>query len=122
MLAPVEETKKCPFQMADDLCVLHTDLRKPAGCIISPFTFNINGTLIVRHRYIHMKCYNAKDFKTMPAYKAFRESLVFLFGWAEAHNISQKFDDGAECVYSPIQDHKAKLLREINSARAEAIT
>ena len=43
--------RRCPFQGIGDLCVLHTAGRKPRGCVISPFTFNEQNTLIVRNRY-----------------------------------------------------------------------
>lgn len=55
-VAPVD--RRCPFQRHDDhLCALHDTDDKPAGCTISPFTINTNGTLIVRNRYRRLPCF-----------------------------------------------------------------
>ena len=85
--------RRCPFQHNEShLCDLHTTQDKPFGCIASPFTLNKNGTLIVRHRYISLKCYN--DGKKIPAYKAFKASLDLIFGPEEANEICRKLDGG----------------------------
>ena len=85
---------QCPFQHNEThLCNLHTTPDKPFGCIASPFTINKNGTMVVRHRYISLKCYN--DGKKIPAYKAFRASLDLIFGKEEATRIVTKLDEGA---------------------------
>ena len=70
--------RRCPFQGIGDLCVLHTAGRKPRGCVISPFTFNEQNTLIVRNRYRMLKCFNAPG--AVPVYVAHRSSLDMLFG------------------------------------------
>lgn len=78
----------CSFKNSDSLCNLHHTADKPFGCIASPFTMAPGGhTLIVRNRYRNLRCYEAtakrhgKDTSSyLPAYVAFRVSLVLLFG------------------------------------------
>jgi hypothetical protein len=85
---------RCSFQEANGsgLCTLHFTPDKPFGCIASPFTLNSNGTLIVRHRYISLKCYN--DGRKLPAYVAFRASLDLIFGREESHRICAHLEAG----------------------------
>ena len=91
---PNQGEHRCPFQHNEShLCNLHTTQDKPFGCIASPFTLNKNGTLIVRHRYISLKCYN--DGKKIPAYKAFKASLDLIFGQKEATRIVAELDAGS---------------------------
>lgn len=68
---------QCPFQIGG-LCILHETPYYPFGCSISPFALNKNNTLIVRHRYISMGCYNT--IKALPVYKAQFWSLKHIFG------------------------------------------
>ena len=92
MLQPREGEKKCPFKTKDNLCGIHFSAGEPFGCIVSPFTLNKNNTLIVRNRYRLLKCYN--DGRKIPAYKAFGESLILLFGEDQASKIVDHFDNG----------------------------
>jgi len=66
----------CPHKETNGFCSLHGTGYKPFGCIISPFTINNKSTLIIRYRYIFMKCHGTG----LPAYKVFRSSLDLLFG------------------------------------------
>jgi hypothetical protein len=83
-LQPVN--KRCPFQHPQShLCGLHGSADKPRGCIISPFTINPNGTLIVRNRYRLLPCFKAPG--SLPVYEAHYASLVEMFGPSEAQTI-----------------------------------
>ncbi len=77
-LQPISGHTGCPFKTSDYLCSLHGTPAKPFGCRVSPFMLNKNDTLIIRHRYIQLPCYDPKqgDF----AYRTFRDSLVLIFG------------------------------------------
>lgn len=91
-LQPKSGCRGCPFK-SEGLCGLHFTPDKPFGCIASPFTLNKNDTLIVRNRYKMLPCYRGAGEK-MPAYKAFFSSLSLLFGFVEAEQISEHFDNG----------------------------
>lgn len=67
---------KCIFKDNNGLCRLHNKQDKPFGCIASPFTLNKKDTLIIRHRYIHLPCFNGNYY----AYNVFKNSLILLFG------------------------------------------
>lgn len=69
-------TGKCPHKQANGLCSVHSTELQPFGCKLSPFTLNKGRTLIVRYRYIMLKCYGSGE----PAYKTFRSSLDLIFG------------------------------------------
>lgn len=87
--------RRCPFEGPTHLCELHERGLKPFGCQASPFTLNPNGTLIIRNRYRLLKCYNDdRDGPPPPAYKAFAQSLVALFGSGEAARLTAWLDDG----------------------------
>lgn len=89
-IAPV--ARRCPFQgQQDHLCSLHGTDDKPAGCIISPFTVNANGTLIVRNRYRMLPCFKAPA--AIPVAHAHRTSLERLFGAYHAARICDAVDD-----------------------------
>lgn len=91
----VPQDGRCPFQSKKThLCRIHDTGDKPFGCIASPFTLNKNGTLIVRNRYRALKCY--EDGRKIPAYIAFRASLVLLFGEADTDRITRYLDAGNE--------------------------
>lgn len=109
-LQPRPTEKHCPFQNKDFLCDLHRTPAKPFGCIASPFTLNKNGTLIIRNRYKLLKCYNKG--KRLPAYKAFRSSLVLIFGEEEATRISNHFDKGGGNLYAWISHQNFDILME----------
>jgi DNA modification methylase len=91
-LQPRAGEKKCPFKSAASLCALHQTPDKPFGCIASPFTLNTHNTLIVRHRYKLLRCYD--DGPKLPAYRAFRASLDLIFGAEEAQRITDHLDTG----------------------------
>lgn len=74
-VAPVD--RRCPFQGADHLCTIHGP-DEPLGCVVSPFTINANGTLIVRNRYRMLPCFKAEG--AIPIAMAHRRSLEVLFG------------------------------------------
>jgi hypothetical protein len=105
--------EKCPFKNEQFLCDLHHTPDKPFGCIVSPFKLNDNGTLIVRHRYIQLKCYDAG--KRLAAYKAFRPSLDLLFGRPGAENISNHLDNGGGDLTVEISKRIHSMLNENNS-------
>ena len=87
--------RRCPFESPTHLCELHERGLKPFGCQASPFTLNANGTLIIRNRYRLLKCYNDdRDGEPPPAYQAFAQSLVALFGSGEAARLTLWLDDG----------------------------
>lgn len=75
-LAPVD--RRCPFQdRHTHLCTVHaTD--EPLGCILSPFTINGSGTLIVRNRYRLLPCFKAPG--AVPVWEAHSRSLRTMFG------------------------------------------
>lgn len=80
LLQPKLETKCCPFLIPNFYkCSLHRSSDKPFGCIVSPFTINKNNTLIIRNRYKLFVCYKTNE-KKIPAYNAFSDSLIKLFG------------------------------------------
>lgn len=110
LLQPAEGQRKCPFQDDNHLCQLHGTAQKPAGCIASPFTLNKNGTLIVRHRYLHLPCYKAE--RRLPAYKAFRAALTFLLGAKEAARLHAHLDAGGGDLDVQIPVAKYQLLLE----------
>lgn len=78
LLQPRPGTRGCPFKSLG-LCKLHFSPDKPFGCKASPFTLNKNMTLVVRNRYKMLPCYKGNAPKR-PAYIAFRDSLVTIFG------------------------------------------
>jgi Fe-S-cluster containining protein len=84
-------TGRCPLQEATNLCRAHP--RKPFGCTASPFTVNKNGTLVCRHRYVSLKCYEDGP-HPRPAYIAFRDALVAIFGVRETDRIAAHLASG----------------------------
>lgn len=87
LLMPKDGTKLCPHQQADGLCRVHKTLQ-PFGCIASPFTLRKN-TLIIRQRYSVMRCHGHGE----QAHIVFFDSLVLLFGEAEAQRVSNLIDE-----------------------------
>lgn len=85
-VAPVD--RRCPFQSAEThLCGLHDTGDKPAGCTISPFTINANGTLIVRNRYRLLPCFKADGAQAVAV--AHEHSLAAIFGADAAADIAR---------------------------------
>jgi hypothetical protein len=107
---------RCPFKTNAELCGLHNTPDKPFGCIASPFTLNKHGTLIVRHRYISLKCYD--DGRKLPAYVAFRSSLDRIFGRDEAARIAEHLDEGGGDLIARMGDREFAMLTEADAARA----
>lgn len=68
---------RCPFH--NKICTIH-ESHQPFGCKLSPFTLNKWKTLVVRKRYIGMCCFIGKKVGGVPAYVAFKRSLVALLG------------------------------------------
>lgn len=87
--------QKCRFKEDPGFCSIHASGQKPFGCWISPF--HLRGkrrTLMIRKRYIGMKCHTNFRDTGPPAYKAFATSLRKLFGDAEAARITAHLDGG----------------------------
>lgn len=94
--------KRCPFQTTEHLCGIHFTPDKPFGCIASPFTFNANGTLVVRNRYKMLRCYD--EGPRIPAYLAFAASLKLIFGEVEAARITAHLDGGGEDLFAWVSE------------------
>ncbi len=104
--------KRCPFQHPEShLCGLHGSPDKPRGCIISPFTINPNGTLIVRNRYRLLPCFKAPG--SLPVYEAHYGSLVQMFGPSEAETIR------AACANPALRN--SSITAEMPDALASAL-
>lgn len=118
MLVPVNG--RCPFQTKDELCGLHGRKEKPFGCQASPFTINKTGTLIIRNRYRMFKCY--KD-GGKPAYQAFSQSLVAIFGPDEAERIKTHLDGGGGDITAnaPKWIHDAMMQKNATSKPVKTI-
>jgi len=99
------------------LCSLHETNRKPLGCVASPFTLNINNTLIIRHRYFCMKCHVDKTSDRKEAYKIHRESLNALFGISETQNIIEKLELLKKDFYTEMSIEIAETLKLNDSFR-----
>ncbi len=105
----VPKANRCPFQKENGLCGVHK--AKPFGCAASPFTVNKNNTLIIRNRYRLLKCY--KD-GNLPAYKAFYDSLVIIFGNEKAEFINNHLDKGGGDIYIGLSNAVVDNLKEKN--------
>jgi len=117
LLGPAPGTRRCPFQHgATHLCGLHNTTAKPFGCIASPFTLNKHRTLIVRNRYRLLKCYRHPA-RQLPAYVAFRASLVLLFGTAEAARITGYLDDGGGDLEAQMPIEIVGWLESLDNAK-----
>ncbi len=107
---------KCVFKDNDSLCRLHSMHNKPFGCIASPFTLNRNDTLIIRHRYIHLPCFNG----VYCAYDVFKKSLILLFGAVVTDEIIKDCKKGVlNKKYEMWHDayHNLKFLDEIKKKK-----
>lgn len=94
--------RRCPHQASpSNLCGIH-GAGEPFGCVASPFMLSSRDTLIVRNRYRLLRCF--KD-GSLPAYQAFRTSLVLLFGEVEAARIVAHLDaGGGDCQAEMLDD------------------
>lgn len=106
LLMPDSRTDKCPHKEANGLCALHGTPYKPFGCIASPFTINKNDTLIIRHRYTHLKCHGVG----LPAYVTFRASLNLLFGYNTAENITSSLNGDSGDFFVHMDDNVYRKL------------
>lgn len=94
MVQPAIGSGVCPFQHGmTHLCTIHDTGDKPFGCIASPFVLTSRDTLVVRNRYRLLKCYD--DGQRIPAYRAFRASLVLLFGPRQTDVLTEALDQGS---------------------------
>jgi hypothetical protein len=105
-----KKCKTCPFKTEESLCKLHHTNDKPFGCVSSPFALNKNDMLIVNNRYKLLKCYN--DGKRLPAYKAFRGALNFLFGEVEAERLCYYLEHTSSNIHSPMPFTTYKTMLE----------
>jgi hypothetical protein len=92
--------KKCFYQCKTGLCSLHGTIKKPFGCIISPFTVNKNKTLIIRHRYSKFKCHGQGDY----AYNVFKFSLVKLFGEKQYNKLKEDLENNVNEIYLELDE------------------
>lgn len=118
LLLPDSRTHKCPHKTVVGLCSLHGTPNKPFGCIASPFTINKNDTLIIRYRYISLRCHNAD--RGEPAYKTFKPSLVMLFGEQEYHRIIKiiQYKGNDAVSWMPVENYrKLKYLDNIKKVK-----
>lgn len=109
LLVPHPDTGLCPHKLPDGLCALHGSQRKFLGCRVSPFKVNASGTVIIRHRYVQMKCHG----HGRPAYQVFNASLVAMFGETEAGRITSLLDGGSGDVDAIMPGAIAKALHEL---------
>lgn len=109
------ENGKCPYKAESGLCNVHGTPSKPFGCLVSPFTINKKGTLVVRHRYIMMKCYGQGE----PAYKTFKSSLIALFGEEETNKIITAIEQNQEDVTANIDDELYGKLRYLDGLKVD---
>ena len=109
---PRDGETQCPFIGTDSLCTIHFTPYKPMGCIISPFQLTNRNTLVVRNRYRRLKCYNYG--KKIPAYRAFRASLVLLFGEDEVTKLTKHLDDGGGDIYMSLSLKKYNVMKFVH--------
>ena len=83
----------CTYFSDDYRCGLHGQPNKPFGCVVAPFQLTKHNLLGVRNRYRRFPCFNGGAM--LPAYEAFRTSLVTLFGVEEADRVTALAAGGA---------------------------
>jgi hypothetical protein len=110
LLLPREGERQCPFQDGDYLCGLHGTAAKPFGCIASPFTLNDSDTLIVRNRYRLLPCYKTES--SFPAYKAFYDSLILIFGREATVQIAWHLEQGGGDLAALMPERSYRMLKE----------
>jgi hypothetical protein len=111
LLEPRPGSRGCPFKTAEGLCRLHGTPDKPLGCIVSPFTLNRNGTLVVRNRYKLLPCYRGNGPKE-PAYRVFRSSLLAILDPERVAQIEQHLDAGGGDLIVPMRREIFRRLVE----------
>lgn len=116
LLKPAPGTCGCTFQNREShLCDLHHTPDKPFGCRASPFTLNVNHTLVVRYRYTKLRCF--RDGRRLPAYVAFRESLDLILGAEQAERVCVHFATGGGDIVCHIKPAIAKMLIDNDDAK-----
>lgn len=122
LLLPRAGEKKCPFIGPTHLCTLHGTPHKPIGCIASPFTLSPSGKrLVVANRYRLLRCY--KDgANPIPAYRAFFQSLVALFGPTEAERIRVTLDSGSGDFEAQMLDRSFAAVMGKKSASKKEVS
>lgn len=118
MLEPKPGQRICPFKL-HGLCSLHSAGTKPIGCVVSPFTLNSNGTLIVRNRYRMLPCYKGPGIKA-PAYRVFFSSLAAIFGPGNARKLASYLDAGGGDARVPVTAAMRSFLLENDRAKKDA--
>jgi Fe-S-cluster containining protein len=117
-IEPVD--RHCPFEAQDGshLCTIHADGEEPLGCVISPFTVNANGTLIVRNRYRMLPCFKAPGAQFVAV--AHRRSLEYVFGEENAALVIRLVEDerngDGDCVTLPVPRAIVRMLHHKNHA------
>ena len=112
-----EKTHHCPFEDEDGLCKMHMSKNKPLSCVLSPFTLNDNGTLVIGYRYYNLKCYKVKEGK-IPVYKAHRASLIAMFGEVETDRIITHVIEFPNAdFYAEMKDKVFNYIGEMNKVR-----
>lgn len=113
--------RRCPFQDGEThQCQIHEDPAMPKGCIISPFTINDSGTLIVRNRYRLLKCFKAEG--AIPVHLAHRLSLVTLFGDEQVEHLERVMLSGDETpIYLEAPARLVDNLRHKNEVSKQTL-
>jgi hypothetical protein len=112
LMQAIDGKRTCPFHGDDGLCGIHVSGEKPVGCHCAPFYVK-NGKLVLRYRYLVLKCHLDWKETGLPAYKAFPQSLITMFGETEAKRITDLLDSGVD------KDFEAEMIDEIYVLRAE---
>jgi hypothetical protein len=115
-MVPANGGDRCQFQGIDGLCSLHADNAKPLTCWLSPFVFNDSGTLVVKNRNRLLKCYQDETVAKTPAYVAYRNSLVKIFGETAAEWICSTLDTGSGDFSVPIDTERYKKIQQLRKA------
>lgn len=109
----------CPF-WKEGLCSIHATGMKPLICWTSPFTLNASNTLIVNNRNRRLKCYKANS--SMMTYKAYKTSLINMFGSSIADDIEARLDTGTEQdFFVEVPDEKVKDIQWLIAKTKESL-
>lgn len=115
-MTPTGGGERCQFQGEDGLCTLHADNAKPLTCYLSPFVFNDSGTLVVKNRNRLLKCYQDETVAHTPAYVAYKDSLVKIFGEDTASRICEALDSGSGDFTVPIDTEHYIKIQQLRKA------
>ena len=113
-----EKTKRCPHQNKLGCCDLHYTGHKPTGCIVSPFKINKNNTLIIRYRYVMMKC-RVKDSEVGGdfAYNVFKPSLIKIFGEEQTNEIITKLKNNVQNIVAYVDKNMYDKLNYLEKLK-----